>query len=98
MSRLSDLLASKSSAINLRAIKSRTIFKRIGAAKTDILANNARTCRNRLKVRSSTTRTINACSRWSCNVTNVASLVVSTQHQDAVVHKGATNARANRYG
>ena len=31
-------------------------------------------------------------------MTNVASLVMSTQHQDAVVHKSATNARANSYG
>jgi len=95
---LRDLLASKSSAVNLSAIKSRTVFKRVGAAEADILANNARTCRNRLKVRSSTTGAINTCSCWSCNVTNVTSLVVSTQHQDAVVHKGATNARANSYG
>ena len=31
-------------------------------------------------------------------MTNVTSLVVSAQHQDAVVHKSATNARANCYG
>ena len=78
MSRLSDLLASKSSTINLCTIKSRTIFKRIGAAKAEVLTNNARACRNRLKVRSSTARTVNACSCWSCNVTNVACLIVST--------------------
>ncbi len=84
--------ASKSSAVNLGAIKSRTVFKRVGAtkARTAINARPAETG-SRREVPPHQRLQLLELQRDQCD-----QLVVSTQHQN-VVHS-TTNACANCYG